>query len=70
MELVRLESKGGFSYYTVVFQDGREAFLTVKDDESPPRIHKGHAIGVLSAEDVLSTVDEAGTWLLNTIRLR
>jgi hypothetical protein len=65
VELVKIESEGGFSYYTVEFGDGREAFLTLKDDEKPPRVIKGHAIGVLTAEETLATVDEASDWLLS-----
>lgn len=65
MELVKIESEGELSYYTVEFDDGREAFLTLKNNEEPPRVIKGHAIGVLTAEETLATVDEASDWLLN-----
>lgn len=70
MQLVRVETGGSFSYYTLAFGDGREAFLTVGEDEDPPRVLKATVTGVLAAGDVLSTVDEAETWLLNKVRLR
>ena len=69
-ELVKLEGRGEFTQYTVAFSDGREVLLTFREGETPPQVHKASATGVLASENMLSTVNEAESWLMSKVRLR
>jgi hypothetical protein len=67
-ELVAVDYRPPFAHYVIEFGDGREAFLTVREDSHPLQVWSGSATGVLASEDVFATVDEASVWLLSKIR--
>lgn len=55
--------------YVVDMEDGRKVFLSVRKDSHPLRVESGGAASSTmgSSMDVMSAVDEAGTWLVAEI---
>ena len=67
-ELVKVDYRPPVATYVVEFEDGREAFLTIREDLDPLRVYSASTTGVPASEDVSSTVIEASDWLINCLR--
>lgn len=70
---MRVESKVGdrqWDEYVVDMEDGRKAFLTVRQGSHPLRVDAGSAKGgaIATHQDAMAAVKEAGDWLVAEIK--
>lgn len=70
MKVIKREADGDDRLFHVKFADRRVAYLRVKTKSSPLHIHSGDVSGVLGIDERHSSLDEAGSWLLDQIRLK
>jgi len=70
MKVVNRENDGADRLFHVKFADSRIAYLRVKTNSNPLHIHSGEVSGVLGIDERHSSLNEAGDWLLDQIRLK
>lgn len=68
MKVIQRENDGADRLFHVKFADARVAFLRVKTNASHLHIHSGEVTGVLGIDERHSSLDEAGSWLLDEIQ--
>jgi hypothetical protein len=67
-ELVKVEYEAGLATYTVAFEDGRDALLTVREDTDPIRVCKASVTPRAPVKSMSETIREASTFLFSRIR--
>ena len=69
MKIVSHEVVGHDNQFVLDLGGGSSAFLVVRANSHPVRVHSGSAtVSSGTSHDIRAAVDEAGSWLLEEIR--